>query len=357
MRPHEPLLLPLSWMYKAATAMRNHLFDIGAKKSSSFEVPLIVIGNLSVGGTGKTPMVEWLISHLRETHNLAMLSRGYKRKTSGFFLANEDTLVDQVGDEPFQVYKKFYPALTVAVGEERVLAIPMILAIHPETEAILLDDAFQHRYVRGDLNILLTTYSRPFFSDHLLPFGRLREGRSGANRAHIIIVTKCPPNLSENEKKEFRHQIRKYCLADTPIFFAGVKEGTPQPLFQDAQKPLEKRNVLVLSGLANNDNLIHSVAKEHRVVECISYPDHYRYRTEDMATIRNKFREYADKDPIVITTEKDAVKLKQKEFLPYLKEIPIFALPIRMSFKEADALEILMMVRQSIERKNKKREF
>ncbi len=355
MRPYDPLLIPFSWMFKAATTLRNHLFDIGMKKSTSFEVPLIVIGNLAVGGTGKTPMVEWLISHLINSYSLAMLSRGYKRKTHGFLLADEHSRVDHIGDEPYQVYQKFHPKLKIAVGEERALAIPMILAVYPETEAILLDDAYQHRYVRGDLNILLTTYSTPFFRDHLLPLGRLREGRGGAKRADMVIVTKCPPTMTAIEKQDYRDRIRNYTLIDTPIFFAGVEEETPQALFEKAPNPMKKSNVIVLSGIANNDHLINSVAKEHRVLDSISFPDHYRYRMEDMAGIKEKFKEYSDMDPVIFTTEKDAVKLKQKEFLPYLKEIPIFALPIRMSFNKEDASAILSLVRQSIQRKKLQR--
>jgi tetraacyldisaccharide 4'-kinase len=351
MRLYDPFLIPLSWMFEAATAWRNHLFDIGMKKSTSFEVPLIVIGNLAVGGTGKTPMVEWLVANLIDSYSLAMLSRGYKRKSRGYLLADEQSAVEHIGDEPFQVYQKFHPRLTVAVGEERALAIPMILADHPATEVILLDDAFQHRYVRGDVNILLTTFSRPFFRDRILPLGRLREGRKGANRAHIIIVTKCPATITTLEKQKYCEQIRSYANPDTPIFFASVEEGDPQPLFERLIEPMKNRNVIVLSGIANNDHLLNSVAKEHRVLDSICYPDHYRYRIEDMARIKVKFNEYADKDPIIFTTEKDAVKLKQKEFLPYLKEIPIFALPIRMSFKKEDASAILSLVRQSIQRK------
>ncbi|WP_114749103.1 tetraacyldisaccharide 4'-kinase [Pleomorphovibrio marinus] len=351
MRLSDPLLIPFSLMYRAATDLRNHLFDLGIKKSSSFEIPLIVIGNLSVGGTGKTPMVEWLITKLKDTYSLAMLSRGYRRKTNGFQLANAHTRVEEIGDEPFQVFQKFHPNVRVAVGEERALAIPMILAEHPETQVILLDDAYQHRYVSGDLNILLTTFDRPFFSDHLLPLGRLRESRKGSNRANIIIVTKCPDQISAGEKQYFIREIHKYASAGTPVFFAGVRYHAPIPLFEKGNFPSNAKKVLVLSGIANNENLIRTVSKTHEVLENISFADHHQYKKEDMELIQRKFREHRMENPVLLTTEKDAVKLKQQEFLPYLKEIPIFALPIGMDFKKEDATEILSLVQQSIRRK------
>lgn len=352
MRLSDPLLIPFSLMYKAATDLRNHLFDLGIKKSSSFETPLIVIGNLSVGGTGKTPMVEWLITHLKDTYAMAMLSRGYRRKTNGFHLANAQTKVEEIGDEPFQVYQKFYPNVKVAVGEDRALAVPMILAEHAETQVIVLDDAYQHRYITGDLYILLTTFDRPFFNDHLLPLGRLRESRKGAKRANIIIVTKCPDPITTGEKQYFIREIKKYASAGTPVFFAGVRYHPPIPLFSEVDIPSTSKKVLVLSGIANNENLVSTVSKTHEVLENISFADHHRYSIEDMELIQRKFRQHRRESPVIFTTEKDAVKLMQQEFLPYLKEIPIFALPIGMDFKKDEATEILSLVKQSIRRKN-----
>lgn len=201
------LLFPFALIYDGVTALRNRMFDVGLKKST-FRGANNCSRKFSCGGTGKTPFVEFLLNRLSGKFHLSVLSRGYGRKTHGYKLATEDCSPAEIGDEPFQIYSKYKNKVCVAVGEERILAIPMILAENPEVEAIVLDDAFQHRYLLADLNIVLTTYQRPFFSDYLLPVGRLREGRVNVNRADIIVVTKCPQNLSEREKNDYKAKPR-----------------------------------------------------------------------------------------------------------------------------------------------------
>lgn len=215
---HQILLFPFSALYDAATRLRNHLYDIGTKPVIHFETITVSVGNLAVGGTGKSPMVEYLVRLLKGQYKVATLSRGYGRKTKGFILASEQSTAASIGDEPMQFYRKFGAEVAVAVGEERAIAIPEILFHHSDTEVIILDDAFQHRKVGRDLNILLTAYHSPFFKDHVLPAGRLREARKGAHRADIVVVTKCPPTLDEKDKTSFSQAIREYAQPDVPIF-------------------------------------------------------------------------------------------------------------------------------------------
>lgn len=225
------LLYPLSVLYDAVTRFRNHLYNIRYKPRIHFETMVISVGNLAVGGTGKTPMVEYLIQLLKDQYKLATLSRGYGRKTKGFHFLNQEDTAEKVGDEPLQFFKKFGTEVVITVGEERALAIPEILFHHEETEIILLDDAFQHRKVDRDLNILLTAYASPFFADIILPAGRLREARKEAARADMVVVTKCPENLSETEQQHFKTRIKQYTVPEVPIFFSSIKYEVPVPVY------------------------------------------------------------------------------------------------------------------------------
>lgn len=330
MRWYDPFLFPFSLMYEGATRYRNGMFDRGKKKSTGFLIPTVVVGNLNLGGSGKTPMVEFLVESLKDHYRLATLSRGYGRKTKGFLLAEPNLGPADLGDEPFQIFSKFGNEVTVAVGEDRVMAIPQIIFHRPETEMIILDDAFQHRYVKADFQILLTTYQNPFFKDKVLPLGTLRESADGAGRADLIIVTKCPPSLSDHEKSVFHKEIRNYAAA--PILFAGIKYGNPQPLFQPNSKPLEK--VILVSGIANDGLFKEATGKRFEVLETMTFADHHRYSSADVRKILELAGKH--KGTMVLTTEKDAVKLKDGAFHDYLAEIPIFALPIKVDMDEND---------------------
>src|SRR5687768_4340702 len=241
------LLFPFALAYDLVTSLRNYLYDRGIKPSARFEVPVICIGNLSVGGTGKTPMVEHLIRLLYQQHRVATLSRGYGRKTKGFRLAADGDSPSTLGDEPFQFYSKFKDHITVAVGEERALAIPTILQTDSDVEVVLLDDAFQHRKVTPSLSILLSDYNRPFYDDYILPAGRLRESKQNAARADVIVVTKCPPQLSDDAMIEIEHAIRRH--AEKPVFFASIRYGGPIPFSHSASAQI--KNVILISGIAN----------------------------------------------------------------------------------------------------------
>lgn len=330
MRWYDPFLYPFAVIYEGVTRYRNRMFDLGKLKSTSFKIPTVAVGNLNVGGSGKTPMVEFLIELLSPRIKLATLSRGYGRKTKGFLMADGVVGPDQIGDEPYQIFTKFRNQVSVAVGERRALAIPEIIAANPLTELILLDDAFQHRYVKADLYILLTTYQKPFFRDRIMPLGTLRENAKGVERADAIIVTKCPKDISKTEKDKYLKEIRNF--SNSPVIFAGIQYGEPIPIFQSNTGPSKK--VILLSGIADNSLFVSEAKDRFQVIETITFPDHHLYKNSDMAMLRRLFEKY--RDCMILTTEKDAVKLKNEAFHEYLVEIPIFALPIKINMSLRD---------------------
>ncbi|MBW3466475.1 tetraacyldisaccharide 4'-kinase [Arthrospiribacter ruber] len=330
MRWYHTLLYPFSVVYDFATALRNHLFDIGYKKEMNFDVPTVVVGNLSVGGSGKTPMVEFLIESLTEKYRLAVLSRGYGRKTRGFIMLQDGLSPEQVGDEPFQIFSKYGKNIKVAVGEQRTLAIPKIMLQYPDTALILLDDAFQHRYLRADYNILLTTFHSPFFRDHVLPMGLLRESRSGARRANLVIVTKCPDNLGEELKALYIGEIKKYTNAKT--IFTSIQYGEPYSVLDNGKQI--KQKVVLVSGIANDALFVNECQSRFQVIEKFTFGDHHTYSDSDMKKITSVLKEMPDS--MLLTTEKDAVKLKNPSFRDYLAEFPIFAMPIKINMSAQD---------------------
>lgn len=334
------LLLPFAVLYNLITRLRNYAYDTGRKPSIQFDVPVIGVGNLTVGGTGKTPMVEHLIRILGGTYKLATLSRGYGRQTKGFRLATPADTAATLGDEPLQIYRKFGHQVTVAVGEERAFAIPNILHEHPEVQAILMDDAFQHRRVRPLVNILLSDYNRPFYQDLLLPAGRLRESRSGAKRANAIVVTKCPAAIQDDEMMAIVHNIRQYSPA--PVFFTTIRYGNPVPFggyFSHAEAtPAD--NVILLTGIAQPGPLVDYVQKSYRLADHIAMPDHHSYSRQDLERLVARIQ--ADPTLSIITTEKDSVKLIATALADLAVRLPLFYLPMEAEFvkngKDFDAI-------------------
>src|SRR5687767_9450524 len=237
------ILYPVSVFYGGIIWLRNLLYDKNILKSSSFNFPIICVGNLAVGGTGKTPMVEYLVRLLKDEYKVATMSRGYKRKTKGFAIANEGTTALDIGDEPMQFFKKF-PDITVSVAEERLVSIPQLLHDKPETRVIILDDAFQHRQVKAGLNILLTEYRDLFTRDFILPAGNLRDMKSSYKRADIIIVTKCKSHLNEEEKLKLVKEIKP--LEHQKIFFTKIEYGSPYHLFTKEEKFLSPETNILL---------------------------------------------------------------------------------------------------------------
>ena len=320
------LIFPFGVLYGWITTFRNHLYDIQSKKTIVFTPFIISVGNLSVGGTGKTPMVAYLAEGLLADYPLAILSRGYGRQTRGVRIANEQDTARTLGDEPYLFYRKFASkkSVTVAVGEERVAAVPEILYRAPNTQLILLDDAYQHRAIARDFNILLTSYQRPFYEDYVLPGGRLREARRGARRADAVVVTKCPDDLSEEEMQRVAGKVLGHASPDVSAYFTGLRYGTPQPVFGATKMT---NQVVLFSGLADA-SLFDAYARKHFVVvDHITFADHHRYRDKDRYQLAAAL-EKAGPSASLLTTEKDMVKLAD----PAWQRVPIFYLPIQPYF-------------------------
>jgi len=336
------LLYPLSWIYGMAVAFRNHLYDIGYKRSIKFTVPVISVGNITVGGTGKSPMVEYLIRLLRENYKIATLSRGYGRSTKGIRIVNEEESSVTVGDEPWQFFTKFSPEVKITVGEQRAEAIPFILAEYPEIQVIILDDAYQHRRVLPSLNILLMDYNRPFYLDKWLPSGNLRESPKAARRADIIVVTKCPDNLNEVERDEIIDQLEKYCGPDTPIFFAGLRYLRPAPVFKDALP--DTRNVILITGIAYSSPLVEYLDREFSLLKHLEYPDHHYFTKDDADKIASVVQHFKDQEPMIITTEKDRTRLVENKIEPLLYDLPVFFIPVEHYFlKDGEKFDELVI--------------
>jgi tetraacyldisaccharide 4'-kinase len=319
------LLFPFAILYNLITSIRNQLYDLKFKPSVSFDIPVISVGNLAVGGTGKTPMVEHLIRLLKDQNKIATLSRGYGRQTKGFRVASPTDIAATLGDEPCQFYRKFRDSVVVSVGEERALAIPLLVDQFEGLQVILLDDAYQHRKVRPSFSILLTDYHNPFYNDFLLPAGRLRENRKSAERADVIVMTKCPAEIQDDEMMKIEQEIRKY--GEKPVFFATIHYVEPEP-FATTKNKINERVVLV-SGIANSKTLVDFVGKNFQVIRHFSFKDHHQYSTIDVDAIV----EFARKNSAcILTTEKDAVKLDHDNFRSILSGIDAFYVPIEPEF-------------------------
>ncbi len=318
------ILFPFSIIYGLAVKVRNHLYNIGYTKSFRFEVPVIVVGNLSAGGTGKTPMVEYLIRLLTGNYSPAILSRGYKRSTKGFYLADDSSSSNLIGDEPMQYHNKF--DIPVAVCEDRVEGIPKILFERPETDLIIMDDGYQHRAVNPYISLLLTDALNIFTDDYLLPSGRLREHRREAKRADVIIITKLTTGTSNVEIDKIEKSIRKY-NSDSPIFFTTLKYHPP--IGFDGKEMPSSESVILLSGIAKSETLVNYIVDFWSMKEHLKYADHHEYTSKDIDKICKVQKQ--NNIPI-ITTEKDAARLKNPEWKQKLAGIPIYYLPISISF-------------------------
>jgi len=326
LKPIRILLFPLSLLYWLVIWIRNRLFDKNVFKSTSFNLPIICVGNIAAGGTGKSPMVEYLVKNLRDNYKVATLSRGYKRKTAGYALATESSNALEIGDEPMQFHIKF-PDVAVAVGEERMVAIPQLLHDRPDTAVIILDDAYQHRTVKAGLNILLTEYSNLYTEDWYLPTGDLRDERSSAKRADIIVVTKCPSTLSNDEKEAVRAEIAP--LPHQQMFFSTIRYGTVFHI--SSKKPFyinEHVEVLLVTGIANPKPLKKLLDEYSKTYYELNYSDHYIFTIDDLKDIKKRFNGIQASQKIIITTEKDAVRLVK--FEQELQEMPLYVIPIEM---------------------------
>ena len=341
------ILLPFTFLYSLGIRLRNHLFDIGYSRILNFEIPIVLVGNLSAGGSGKTPMVEFLVEMLKEDYKLAILSRGYKRKTSGFRLASKDDTALTIGDEPFQYYNKWKEKVNVSVGEDRAEAIPKIIFERPETELIVMDDGYQHRTVSPKFKILLTDYKRPFYHDYLLPSGRLREPRKEAGRADVIVITKCPQDLSGDRMDAVKVKVLRYCKHKIPVFFSYVQYEEPRSLFPDSQQ-VEINNVIAVSGISNPIPFLDFINSKWNLLGSIEFSDHHQYKSSSIEKIRSLHNNHLDKSPVILTTEKDAANLRSMKVPVEIKELPIFVLPIKTCFIE-NGSKFEALIRGSIE--------
>ncbi|MGM8361280.1 tetraacyldisaccharide 4'-kinase [Flavobacterium sp. ARAG 55.4] len=310
------ILFPFAVLYGWITSIRNFLFDKGVLKSYSFDLPVIAVGNLSVGGTGKTPQIEYLIRLLSPKYKVATLSRGYKRKSEGFVLANANANAEILGDEPFQFFQKF-PNIQVAVDANRKNGIEQLLNQAEKPEVILLDDAYQHRKVKAGFYILLTAYGDIYADDFMLPTGNLRESRSGSQRADVVVVTKCPPNLSETEQLSIKNKLK---LAENQeLFFSCI--AYDDYIYSEKEKievsEIKEEKKLLLAGIAKPESFYAYLKNEKDI--CLTYPDHHHFSENDIQDIVIQAQ-----DNIIITTEKDYVRLKGK-----LPEEQLFYLPIQ----------------------------
>ncbi|XZF15367.1 tetraacyldisaccharide 4'-kinase [Chitinophagaceae bacterium MMS25-I14] len=323
------LLYPFALIYGAVVWLRNRLYDSGFSSSVEFSIPVITVGNLSVGGTGKTPHVEYLIRLLQYRFAVATMSRGYKRRTQGFLLADADTNALRIGDEPMQYYMKF-PDISVSVAEERMTGIPYLLQRRPHTEVVLLDDAYQHRSVKAGLNILITDYARPFYNDYILPYGRLREGRSAYKRADIIIVSKCPPDMTRSDAAAMREKIAP--LPHQQVFFSAIRYEQPYDFFTREPVNLQHSNAVVVCCIARPEPLIAHMEKTAQAVHVLSYPDHHYFLSKDMEEIHAAWQNWNVENKVIVTTEKDAARLHLQRDKLREWNIPVIILPIAIHF-------------------------
>jgi tetraacyldisaccharide 4'-kinase len=326
------LLFPLSLLYGFGVNLRNFFYQTKMLRSVSFDLPVISVGNLSVGGAGKTPHIEYLIELLKPYLNVATLSRGYKRKTEGFIAVQAEHTALQVGDEPLQ-YKRKYPDVFVTVSENRAFGIPKLMMQKPDTQVILLDDAFQHRAVTPSLNILLTEYSNLYTQDFLLPMGRLREWSGAAKRADIVIVTKCPNNIEEKDKqriiKELKLETRQ------KLYFSFYDYPRPPYYILNSQYTANLHSnldVLMVSGIARADYLADWLNTKVKSVRMMEFADHHFFSNSDVAQIKRVFESINSQNKVILTTEKDAVRFQMHHEYLIKEQIPIFALPTKVAF-------------------------
>ena len=345
MHPLAFLLFPFALLFDGITRLRNFLYDRGIFKSYKSQIPSILVGNLRVGGTGKTPMVEYLIRMLKEEQAIATLSRGYGRKSRGFIQAKEGTNSQEIGDEPFQIFQKFQNEIRVFVGEDRSKACQRIESSSNRPDLLILDDAFQHRAFQAHFSILLSTWSHPFYEDYLLPMGRLRESRAGAKRADVVIVTKCPAGLTSSEKEAAIHHVRKYSSRQTPVLFSTIDYGLPHAIGEAV--PFSSK-VILFSGIANSEALRYYCDRNFDVLDFVEFGDHHEYDEEDMDKLRRLGANYSSDDFVFLCTEKDGVKVKNLLPNGFLGEIPIFVLPIQVMFSTEDEQKLKKLIQQKV---------
>ncbi len=340
--------MPISLLYHIVLKIRHKLYDWRILKRLRFEKPVICVGNLSLGGTGKTPTVEYLINILRDNYRVATLSRGYGRKTKGFQMADNQSTYETIGDEPLQYFLKF-PGILVAVDEDRLNGTRQLLYSPNNANAILLDDAFQHRRIMAGLNILLTEYQHLYCDDFLFPAGTLRDIKSAAKRANIIVVSKSPKTLDEAEKQQIIKKLKP--TKEQKVFFSYLEYAPLLPLNEKA-KSVSAENadtVLAFCGIANPKPFVEELKTHHQTVDSLTFADHHAFTEDDVKHIMNRFENLGGEQKIIVTTEKDVARLTNSPYFCQFETAPLFALPVGVRFHEEEKFneEILNYVRQN----------
>lgn len=336
------LLYPLSLAYGTAIWVRNKLFDWHILPQRKFEVPVIAVGNIAVGGTGKTPHTEYIVSALTKNRRVGVLSRGYKRHTKGFVLASPHTTPNDIGDEAYQIYHKFGGRVMMAVCENRARGIERMLEIDPKLDVIVLDDALQHRYVKPRITVVLTEFERPFFKDELLPLGRLRESRHALNRADIVVVTKCPAAIKPIDINIFDKDLNLF--PSQSRFYSRYRYEHPRALYPEMAVPTpdlphlgDKDMLLSVTGIGNPRPFVRFLKSFRPKVKVNVFADHHTYSRKDLDMLQQRFDGMHAQHKYIMTTEKDAVRLLNCPYFPHELKPYIFYLPIRVEFIEADA--------------------
>lgn len=332
------LLYPASRLYGAGVSVRNMMFKCGILRQKKFDIPVIVVGNIAVGGTGKTPHAEYIISLMRKRYNVGVLSRGYGRKTRGFRMVDDESTPLTVGDEPYQMYHKYKGDKVVfAVCEDRVKGIENMLRLHPEISMFVLDDAFQHRYVKPSVAVVLMEYSSPIFSDYLLPYGRLREPVDAIERADVVVVTKCPDDVKPLEFRMLKNNLGLFHYQK--LFFSSFDYREPVPLFPSVAQPLDSLkwldkddSILVVCGIGNPRPFIDYLRTFGARVKVKLFSDHHYYKQHDFEEIESRFERLEGTRKMILTTEKDAVRMLSCPDFPEKLKPYVYFIPIEVKF-------------------------
>ena len=333
----DALLTPFSWGYGAGVWLRNAAFDVGLLPQEEFDVPVVSVGNITVGGTGKTPHVEYIIEALYRRYHIAVLSRGYKRKTKGFILASNNMTPRDIGDEPYQIFSKFSGLITLAVCESRRKGIRELLRIDPDINLILLDDGFQHRYVKPKVNIVLVDYNHPPYEDKLMPLGTLREPARNVLRGDIVVVTKCPSDITAMDIRMVKKNLALFPYQG--LFFSNIRYADPIPVFP-VQSPQitslqwlrEDDAVLCLTGIATPKPLVRYLRQFAARVKVMHFDDHHFFTRRDFSDIFKVYNQLEGKRKFITTTEKDAVRIMNNPYFPPTRRHCIFYIPMRVGF-------------------------
>lgn len=342
----DALLTPFSWAYGAGVWVRNTAFNIGLLPQEEFDVPVVSVGNITVGGTGKTPHVEYIVEALYRRYHVAVLSRGYKRKTKGFILASNNMTPRDIGDEPYQIYRKYSGLITLAVCENRRKGIRELLRIDPDINLILLDDGFQHRYVKPKVNVVLVDYNRPPYEDRLMPLGSLREPVERLLRCDVVVVTKCPSDLTAMDIRMMKKNLDLF--PSQRLYFSNIRYADPVPVFPVQSPQLTSLQwlhdddaLLCLTGIATPKPLVRYLRQFSTRIKVMHFDDHHFFTRRDFGDIFKVYNSLEGKRKFIITTEKDAVRIMNNPYYPPTKRNCIFYIPMRVGFLEMEGANFI----------------